>query len=545
MRTENRVFARLRRLLFVTPAIMLSLLLHVAYAAPSAAETPVAPEAPSAPARPGTLRLSFVGDILLAGTVGELIDAEGPLAPWQGVKDILSAADLTCGNLECAVGTTGSPIPSKEFSFRADPKALQGLVDSGFDVVSLANNHSLDYGVGCLLEGLQAIEAAGIRAIGAGANEDAARKPYIFEKNGISVGILATTSHYPYGSWSATEDRPGMATDAYDWHPEIVSSIEELSQTVDVVIVIIHWGQERSTVPIGDVNAIHKAMKDAGAHAIIGSHPHVLEGIYYDGRTVTAYSLGNFVFSTRPEIPACQVGAVLNLTVSKGKVDAAEVIPTKIVWGRTVPMEGKEKEAALATLSSLSRPLGTDLDQYGNVVPLLFTDMNDHWARFTVGRLASRGSIEGYPDLTFRPEVRITKGEFAAMFSRAVASPADIAAAVEPQGFALCSKDAWSYTYLKYLASRGILSASDPNWAADRACSRLDACLAMWKHAGAPSSENAVAEAIGLDAKSAAAISWAVDMGILRGYPDGSLRLAETISRAEMAEILSRYLGTT
>lgn len=533
MRTENRVFARSRRTLIVVAAVSLSMLLHVAYAAPSA------------PARPGTLRLSFVGDILLAGTVGDLIEAEGPQAPWLGVKDLLSSSDLTCGNLECAVGTTGTPIPGKTYTFRADPKALQGLVDSGFDVVSLANNHTLDYGVECLLEGVEAVKDAGISAIGAGANESAAREPFIFEKNGLRVGILATAVVVPDPSWAAKEESPGLAVDYFGWYPGIVASIGKLAETVDVVVVVIHWGEERTSAPVKWIGAIHKAIREAGAHVVIGSHPHVLEGIYYDGRTVTAYSLGNFVFSTRPEIPACQVGAVLNLTVSKGKVDAAEVIPTKIVWGRTVPMEGKEKEAALATLSSLSRPLGTDLDQYGNVVPLLFTDMNDHWARFTVGKLASRGSIEGYPDLTFRPEVRITKGEFAAMFSRAVASPADIAAAVEPQGFALCSKDAWSYTYLKYLASRGILPASDPNWAADRACSRLDACLAMWKHAGAPSSENAVAEAIGLDAKSAAAISWAVDMGILRGYPDGSLRLAETISRAEMAEILSRYLGTT
>jgi hypothetical protein len=206
-------------------------------------------------------------------------------------------------------------------------------------------------------------------------------------------------------------------------------------------------------------------------------------------------------------------------------------------------MDGVEKENALATLSSLSRPFGTDLDQFGNVVPLLYTDMNDHWARFTVGRLASAGVIEGYDDLTFRPNKGITKGEFAAMFSRAVASAQELGAAAEPQGFALCAKDAWSYLYLKYLAANAIVPPADPNWTPEKDCTRLDTCLAIWKRAGSPSTVPAGDEVSGLDLQSGAAVTWAVQQGIMRGYPDGSLGLARTVSRAEMAEILFRYLG--
>ena len=105
-----------------------------------------------------TVTLNFVGDILLASRIQDLIDAEGPMAPWIGVKDLLQSADFTIGNLECAVGTTGSPMPDKQWTFRASPETLQGLKDAGVDVVSLANNHTLDFGVEGLLETIENVK---------------------------------------------------------------------------------------------------------------------------------------------------------------------------------------------------------------------------------------------------------------------------------------------------------------------------------------------------------------------------------------------------
>ncbi|MGE5580064.1 MAG: CapA family protein [Bacillota bacterium] len=485
---------------------------------------------PAAASAEPVVRLSFVGDILLNGTVGDLIKAEGPLAPWKGVKDLLSSADVTCGNLECAVGTTGTPLPGKTWTFRAEPATLQGLVDSGFDVVSLANNHTLDYGEECLLETVNTVEATGIDAIGAGANEAAAREPFVREINGIKVGILATAVTVPSDTWAAKPDKPGLAVDYPGWFPGIEASIRELSQRVDVVVVFVHWGEERTPTPVQWIERVHSAMRGAGAHAIIGSHPHVLHGVRYDGRTVTAYSLGNFVFSTNPAHPQCQVGTILTLTVSKGKVDAVELVPTKIVWGKTYPMEGAERDSALATMSSLSRPVGSDVDSDGSVVPLIYTDMHNHWARFTVGKLASRGSIEGYPDMTFRPDNPVTKGEFAAMFVRATATEADIEAAASPEE--------WSYPYLKYLAGAGAIPPADPQWGQDMPCSRLDAITAMWRLAVKPE----ISEPSEGTPDPQAAVTWATQNGILRGYADGSLRLDEVISRAEMAVIVFRYL---
>jgi poly-gamma-glutamate synthesis protein (capsule biosynthesis protein) len=522
-----------------------------------AAEPGAAPPPPSA-----TVKLGFIGDILLAGTVGELTDREGALAPWEAVKDILRGYDLVAGNLECAVGSAGSPLPGKTWTFRADARTLGGMREAGVDVVSLANNHTLDYGTEGLLETVDLVKKAGIGAIGAGATDKAARVPYVFEKNGIKVGILATTVVVPSSSWKATAGSPGLAVDYWGWYPDIVASIKELSKAVDVVVVLVHWGEERTTEPVDWVMPISRAMKEAGAHAIIGSHPHVLEGIAYDGRALTAYSLGNFVFSTRPDIPACQVGGILELTVSKGKVESVSVVPTEIVWGKTVVAEGAAKSEALETLSALSRPFGADVSGQGDIIPLLFTDMNDHWARFTVGKLGAKGFVRGYEDGSFRPENKLSKGEFAAMLSRMIASTSEIESLQEPEGFALCTRDEWSYPYLRFLAGQGIVPAADPSWTAEKDCSRLDACLAIWKCAvptaqpppqppsqpqGAPPAPPQQlslppADTQGLDPQALNTVTWAVSQGILKGDPDGALRLREPVTRAESAEILLRYL---
>lgn len=508
---------------------------------------------------PPTVNLSFVGDVLLGGTVGELIQNEGAVAPWELVKEALSGADLTCANLECPVGTTGSPVPDKTWTFRAAPKSLQGLKESGIDVVSLANNHALDYGEDCLKESLDLLEKAGIHTIGAGANEKEARKPFIFEKNGVKVGLLATSVVVPDTSWAADEKRAGLAVDYDGWYPGIIASIEALRDKVDAVIVMVHWGEERTTTPVDWIGPIARDMRKAGANVIIGTHPHVLEGVSFDGQDLTAYSLGNFVFSTRPEIPACQEGMILNLAISKQGILSASMIPSRIVWGKTVLPDQGEREDTIRKVASMSRPFGTDVNQNGEIFPLLFCDMDNHWARFSVAKMVSRGVISGYEDGTFMPEKDVTKGEFAAMLARLVASPSDIRAVPAPQGFNLTTKEHWSYPYLSFLAAREVIPA-DSDWNPDEACSRLYACLALWRSQGAPApalsgevatggadqtANRYAATAEFKDAKEIpeaylGAVAWAVENKLLKGCQDGTLSINRALTRAEAVEMLLR-----
>ena len=152
-------------------------------------------------------------------------------------------------------------------------------------------------------------------------------------------------------------------------------SMWNLASQVEIVAVYVHWSEERQEVPTGWTIRMAKALREAGAHLVVGSHPHILNGFDYDGTNLTAYSLGNFVFTTRPENPRLQIGAVLEVTVSKRGVESASLIPTRIVWGRTVVDDSPEKEETLRWLSSLSNAWQTDVDRQGNILPALFSDL--------------------------------------------------------------------------------------------------------------------------------------------------------------------------
>jgi poly-gamma-glutamate capsule biosynthesis protein CapA/YwtB (metallophosphatase superfamily) len=495
-----------------------------------------------------SVTLNFVGDILLASSVGTLIAREGPVAPWEGVKATLAEADFTVGNLECAVGTTGTPTPDKSYTFRADPVSVQGLVEAGFDLVSLANNHTLDFGTECMLETIEHVSAAGIVPIGAGKDEASARAPHILEKNGIKIGFLATNMVVPTIAWAAKGQTPGMAVDYSVWNDNIVSRIRDLSNEADIVVVLIHWGEERKTQLEDWVVSMEETLRQAGADIIIGTHPHVLQGIRYDGETVTAHSLGNFVFTTRDDFPACQAGGILRISVSSKGIREVQFLPTKIVWGKTHMVSGQEKSSAIASLAVLSRPFGADLDPEGFVLPISFADMWGHWARFTVARMSRIGIVEGYDDGKFRPERQVTKGEFAALFSRAMAEPQELESATDPESFDLCPAGHWAYPYLRYLASQGWISPSDQSWVPDLPCSRGDVARIMWMAKGCPAtpdgSPNATerfSDLAELDPQLLAVASWATSSGLLKGYPDNTLRLEGTITRAEVCEMLWRY----
>jgi poly-gamma-glutamate capsule biosynthesis protein CapA/YwtB (metallophosphatase superfamily) len=531
-----------------------------------------------------TVTLNFVGDILLASRIEDLIKAEGPMAPWAGVKDALTEADFTMGNLECAVGTKGSPMPDKQWTFRASPETLQGLKDAGVDVVSLANNHSLDFGVDCLLETVENVRQYGVIPAGAGINEEAARAPIILEKNGIKIGILATSMVIPVRQWAAEGDRPGLAVDYSTWNHNIVSRLRELNRQVDVTVVYLHWGEERETQPEDWVLRMESVLRREGADLIIGSHPHVLRGFRFDGKSLTAHSLGNFVFTTRLDVPACQIGAILRVTVSKKGIEQASVLPTKILFGKTVVMEGKEKADSLSNLNTLSRPFETYIDSSGELWEKPFSDMAGHWARFDVTRLARKGIVEGFEDGRYLPDKPITRAEFATTLARVISGKLKLGDAdlegFNPEEFALCDQSHWAYRYVVYLSKLGILPAEDTEWALDELCPREEVCTLLWRAAGmhdtthvlGDSQENAGTSeshdpaesqdpiesqgpqepqnSPGLtvqvdelnNAENPAAVLWCMEQGLIKGYDDGTLRLSSSITRAEAATVFLRVI---
>lgn len=209
--------------------------------------------------------------------------------------DEMNNADIFMLNNEFAFSTRGTRIEEKSYTFRAHPKRVDILKEMGTDIVSLANNHALDYGVDALLDTFTTLEEAGIDYVGAGRNMDRAKKPVYYTVGDTTIGYVAASRVIYAVDWYAADDRPGMLG-TYD--PDLfVSSIKEAKENSDFVVAYVHWGVERINEPVAYQRQLAKIYIDAGADAVIGCHPHVMQGIeFYNGKPII-YSLGNYWFN--------------------------------------------------------------------------------------------------------------------------------------------------------------------------------------------------------------------------------------------------------
>ncbi|MCA1685567.1 MAG: CapA family protein, partial [Planctomycetia bacterium] len=206
----------------------------------------------------------------------------------------------------------------KQFTFRAHPRVMDGL--RHFDAVSLANNHTGDFGHAALIETLYRLNRAGIPAFGAGLDRNEAHAPLIIETNGVKVALLGYNEFRPY-FFEAGPTTPGCAWSLDE--PQVVADIKAARPKADVVITFMHWGEEYILHPNDRQKAMARTMIDAGADVVIGNHPHVVQGAeYYKGKLIV-YSLGNFVFDEYIDDPPImkeerRIGWMLRLTLGKG-----------------------------------------------------------------------------------------------------------------------------------------------------------------------------------------------------------------------------------
>ena len=176
----------------------------------------------------------------------------------------------------------------------------------GVDIVTMANNHILDFGEYGITDSLAALDEAGILHVGAGEDLEQARRPQFIEVKGKTIGCLGTSRVYMAASWAAGDGHPGVFS-TYD--PAMaLASIREAKEKCDYLVVYVHWGIERNTVPEDYQRSMGRSYIDAGADLVVGSHPHVLQEIEYYEEKPIAYSLGNFVFgSSIPETELLRV----------------------------------------------------------------------------------------------------------------------------------------------------------------------------------------------------------------------------------------------
>lgn len=309
-----------------------------------AAPAPDLPDVEPPPAEP--VRLAFAGDVHGEGGVGAALARGGN--PFAAIAPVLADADLTVVNLETAAAESGSP-EDKSFTFNADPALLGSLSASGVDVISLANNHALDYGADALVETIQRAEAAGLQVVGAGVDAEAAFAPALFDIRGVRVAVVGMSRVLPTVDWFAGGGRPGIAS-AYD-EAAAVAAVIRAAEVADRVVVAIHWGQELAACPDEVQLRLADALAAAGADVIAGHHPHVLQGIELRDQALVAYSLGNFAFHARAE-DTSRTG-VLRVTVA-GESVAHDFFPARIEGSLPVPVTGDAADDVLGTVAARS-----------------------------------------------------------------------------------------------------------------------------------------------------------------------------------------------
>lgn len=255
-----------------------------------------------------TLRVAFAGDLMLDDGPGRVVAAGGD--PLKEVAALLSQADFRIGNLETPVATTGAPKSNKIYTFRAAPAVLS-RVKGRFDAVSVANNHSGDYGHTAFIETLHLLDENGIRHFGGGLNLTEAHAPLWIRMHGLNVAVLGYNEFKPR-SFEAGATWPGVA---WSEDSQVVSDIQAARAAgADIVIPFMHWGWEREPGPSERQRQLAQLMLDHGADMVVGSHPHVTQGVEtYHGKPIV-YSLGNFVFDGF-ESPEARHGWLLYLTL--------------------------------------------------------------------------------------------------------------------------------------------------------------------------------------------------------------------------------------
>ncbi|MEX5709774.1 CapA family protein [Parafrankia sp. FMc6] len=306
------------------------------------------------PRRPtgNPVRIAFGGDVHFEGAPGQRLAAD-PKTAVGPMAQTLSAADLAIVNLETAVTTGGTPA-TKAFVFRAPPAAFTAMRAAGIDVVNMANNHGMDYGVEGLADSLRSAREADFPTVGIGADDSAAYTPYVTIVNGQRIAIFGATQVLDdelVSAWTAGPGKPGLASAKKV--ERLAAAIREVRPTVDTVIVYLHWGVEREACPSDTQTGLVAPLVAAGADALVGGHAHVLQGAGWNHHGVyVGYGLGNFVFYASGGGPNTETG-VLELTFQGRAVTTANWVPGRIVDGVPRPLTGAAASQALTGWNSL------------------------------------------------------------------------------------------------------------------------------------------------------------------------------------------------
>lgn len=251
------------------------------------------------------MQIAFLGDVMLGRLVNDYLKTAGPAYPWGDTLPVLRRADVRIANLECVLADGGRPEPGKVFTFRSDLKNVRSLVSAQIDLVSLANNHVLDYGPDALREMLPALDRHGILHAGAGTDPASARRPAVRRVGGTAVGFVAFTDNQP--DWEAAPGSPGVyyvpVADRGERVGQLLELVERTKSRVQLLVVSAHWGGNWGSGAPPEHRTLARRLVDAGADVVFGHSPHIFRGVEVYRNRPIIYGAGDFVddYAVDPE----------------------------------------------------------------------------------------------------------------------------------------------------------------------------------------------------------------------------------------------------
>ncbi|MFG6380113.1 MAG: CapA family protein [Lachnospiraceae bacterium] len=308
--------------------------------------------------------LSFVGDIYVSPMMYEHYQASGISGVIsEKIQNIFKSVDIAAADHEYVCGDLPESykVDYQQYTFLT-PSAREGILkDFSFDVMTLANNHMMDYGTEGLTSTIREIKKQGIETIGGGSDLSQAMAPYIKEVNGKKIAILAATRVVPQIDWYAQKDKAGLMT-TYEQTDRFQMLKEEITrlkteENCDIVIMYVHWGNDSDKTILGNQVTLGHGYIDAGADIVIGNHTHVLQGMeFYQGKLI-CYGISNFLFGSYHSDTM-----VLTLEIDEANHITPKMLPCSSEMFYTTEIEGEAAENMFRYIESMSENVSISSD---------------------------------------------------------------------------------------------------------------------------------------------------------------------------------------
>jgi poly-gamma-glutamate capsule biosynthesis protein CapA/YwtB (metallophosphatase superfamily) len=314
----------------------------------------------------GSPTIGLLGDVMLGRTVGETLTTTAAQELWSpALREVLGGCDAVVCNLECCISERGrrtEAIPGKPFFFRAPPDAIPALRAARVTVAGVANNHALDFGTDALLDTLGHLRSAGIEPVGAGPDDERARRGTLVDARGRRLGVLAVSDHP--AEYAAAPESPGIAHASLsrgvpDWALE---ELGRLHQEADLVIAFPHWGPNMTVRPSATYRKRAAELLEAGADIVAGHSAHVFHGIERHPGGLALYDLGGAIDDYAVD-PDRRNDLGLLVLWRPGGTPEVELVGLKLDFCRTGLAEGADADWVHARLEEACGELGCAVER--------------------------------------------------------------------------------------------------------------------------------------------------------------------------------------